>query len=196
MSNKLRLFYLITSLISLTFITLSILNIKYIINQYYEMKQKLSEEQIINCKSYFVWKTSLFINLFFFFASLSFLVYLTYKRNSNYDRVIFIRVGPTVDMVILIFLMVISFIFGPVMIVEVFLMMFYYEEIMHDCKNIITERDYIRNLFVAYFIICFFLSLFMNGLMFVVCTRRIYRGRRIQRRNITFIGEFMETIQN
>ena len=196
MSNKLRFCYLITSLISLTFIILSILNIKYIINQYYEMKQKLSEEQIVDCKSYFIWKTSLFINLFFFFASLSFLVYLTYKRNSNYDRVIFIRVGPTVDMIILIFLMVISFIFGPVMMVEVFLMMFYYEEILHDCNNIITEQDSIRNLFVSYFIICFFLSLFMNVLMFVCCTRRIYRGRRMQRRNITLIGEFIDTIEN
>lgn len=194
MSNTLRIYYYISSLISLTIILIAILNIKNVVNDYYQMKQKFSTNQLSNCTSYLIWKISLFINIFFLFASSGFLGYLIYKRNSNYDRVIFIRVGPTVDIIILIFLMVISFKFGPCMLVEIFLMMIYFNEIMHDCKNFITDKDLVMNLFVPYFMISSCLSLLMISFLFFICTRRCDRMRLMRRRNISIFGELMDTL--
>jgi len=191
MSHKIRLFYYFNNLISISIIYYTILNIKDIIIEYYDLKQQNSYEQVKKCQTYFIWKISLFINLFFIFASFLFTGYLLYKRNSNYDRVIFIRVGPTVDTIILIFLNLSTIIFGPILVIEIFLMMLYYDEIVHSCKLIRLD---VKNLFIPYFTLCFFISMMMTALMFLLCSRRCSRTRLMRRRNISFIGEFIETM--
>jgi hypothetical protein len=191
MSPKIRLIYYFNNLISVSIIFYAVLNIKDIIINYYDLKQQNAYEQVKKCHSYFIWKISLFINLFFLFASFLFTGYLLYKRNSNYDRVIFIRVGPTVDTIILIFLILTTIIFGPLLVTEIFIMMSYYDEIVHHCKLIQIDVKY---LFIPYFILCFFISLMMTALMFLLCSRRCSRTRLMRRRNISFIGEFIETM--
>jgi hypothetical protein len=195
MANTIRLYYYINSVVSVSIIIISIIFIKETITEYYDAKRKGNQEDIKDCVVYFIWKFSVFFNIFFLFASIGFIGYLLFKRNSHYDRVIFIRVGPTLDTVILIFLIVITLVFGPLMMVELIMMIKYYKDIVNSCKLINCSNSNTQSyLLVPYFIVCFVLSVSMSLLLSLLCCRRFSRRRIIRRRNISFIGELINTI--
>jgi hypothetical protein len=192
MNNKLKLYYLISSILSIFFICIAILNIKSTIDDFTFLNNDAKDEEVSKCLPYFIWKFSFYSNVFFFFACLGFLGYLIFKRNANYTKVIFIRIGPTIDTIIIIFLILISFLFGPLLSVEIIMMLIYYMEILFECSYFFN--DLTKKIFIPYVVLGVVISVVMNILMTILCSRRCSRRRLISRRNISNIGEIVNII--
>jgi hypothetical protein len=187
--NKFRFYYFLSSALSLTIIIISIFNIKDLFEDIFKIRKQYD---INKCLPFLIWKFTLIFNIFFFFASFGFLGYLIFKRNTNYDRVIYIKIGPTIDIIILIFLILSSLVFGPLLSVEVILMLLFYGQIMQGCEY--SSKDPYKIFYFPYITLASFLSLLMTAVLGLIVSRRCSRRRLMQRRNISNIGELINII--
>lgn len=189
--KKIKLYYLISSIVSIFFICISIVNINNTIEEYKILNNKGDDKEVIICLPFFIWKFSLFLNSFIFFAVVGFIGYLILKRKTNYSKKIFIRIGPTIDTIIIIFLTIMSILFGPFLSSENIMILIYYKEILYSCK--FSEDDMTKTIYVPYIILGFLISFGMNLLLFFLFSRRCSR-RRLFSRNSLNIGQIVDII--
>lgn len=196
--NKSKIYYFISTALSLSIIIVSIINIHEIFNDFFKIKK---DYDIDKCLSFLIWKLSLIFNIFFFFANFGFLGYLIFKRNTNYNRVIYIKIGPTLDTVILIFLILSSITFGPILFIEIILMIYFYRQIMCECDYSKDSRDSregrddpYKLYYYPYIILASIISIIMIAFLILIVSRRCSRRRLLNRRNITNIGELINII--
>jgi hypothetical protein len=187
--NKSRIYYFISTALSMAITIVSIFNINELFNDFFKIKK---EYDIDKCMPFLIWKFSLIFNIFFFFANFGFLGYLIFKRNTNYNRVIYIKIGPTLDTVILIFLTLSCIIFGPALMIEIILMTYFYNQIMCECDY--SKDDPYKIYYYPYIILASILAIIMIAFLIFILSRRCSRRRLLIRRNITNIGELINII--
>jgi hypothetical protein len=189
MINKFKLYYFFSTIISLCVIIVSIINMKEII-QNYLLSQDSNEGKL--CYPFYLWKISLFFNIFFFFASFGFLGYLCYRRKMNYNKIIYMKLGPIIDRTILIFLCFTSIILGPVMIAEIIMTLVYNQEIQNECS--LNSEDNSISFFIPYVIISIIISIMMSFIMGLILYKRCSRRRIMRRSNILNIRRLINII--
>lgn len=191
MPSKFKIYYYTSTIVSLGMTTYAILNIKSIIQSYNEVRAE-SIETSDNCSPYFIWKFSLFFNLFFFFACFHFLGYLLLRRIQNYNKIIYVRIGPMIDRILVLFLLLTSILFGPFLIAQNILIVLNFKEIINVCP--VNKDDPVKNMYIPYILLCFILSTAMTCTCFVIITRRCSRRNLMRRRNILNVGELINII--
>jgi hypothetical protein len=191
MVNNQKLYYYSSNLISLCMITFSIINIKSVMDGYNTVK-KDNENNLKQCKSYFIWKLSIFLNIFFFFCWSGFTTYLLYKRRQSYFKIIYVRIGPMVDTSIVMLLSIIGILFGPFLILQMVLIILNANQIIYECKFDIN--DPVKNYFIPYLIGAFILSILMCFLLGILINRKCSRRNIMRRRNIANISELINII--
>jgi hypothetical protein len=189
MLSKLKLYYFFTTIICVTLIIISGIYIKETMENY-NLVQNSTEYE--NCTWYFIWKFTILFNVFLFSTGTGFLGYLIYKRMMNYNKIIYIRIGPMIDTIILILLLIGCIFFGPLLILEIIVMVLKYKEIIESCQ--FKVNDPLKNFYVPFILIAGIMSVIMTFTLGIICSRRCSRRRIMSRRNIVNLGELINIV--